>query len=344
MIKTGIIGATGYAGAELVRILLRHPEAELAAVGSVSFEGQPISAVYPALSEICDLTCVSANEVVAKSDVIFAAVPYGLSQDIAATCIAQGKKFIDLGADFRLEDPAEYEQWYGCEVTYPELHQQAVYGLPELFREEIKSASIVGNPGCYPTAVALGLAPALKNGLVETAGIVIDAKSGVTGAGRGLAQAYHFPDCNEHFLAYKVACHRHIPEMEQTLSQMAKTAVTVTFVPHLLPVNRGILVTLYVKLKPQVILEAVREAYECVYQNERFVRLKPAGTGVNIHDVKGSNYCDIALYDDPRTGTLIVTSVIDNMVKGAAGQAVQNMNLICGLEEAVGLDMIPQAF
>lgn len=344
MVKAGIIGATGYAGIELVRILLRHPDMELTAVSSVSFEGKTLSEVYPTLREICDMTCTTAADVVEKSDVVFAALPHGLSQETAEDCAKAGKKFIDLGADFRLDDPAEYEKWYGCPVVYPELHEQAVYGLPELFREQIQKTGIIGNPGCYPTSVALGLAPALRNGLIETDGLVIDSKSGTTGAGRKPAQNTHYPDCNESFSAYKVASHRHTPEMEQTLSKVAGEKVTLTFVPHLLPVNRGILSTMYARMKPGVSLAAVRSAYEKAYAGERFVRLLPEGEEVNIRSVRGSNYCDIQLYEDPHTGLLIVTSVIDNMVKGAAGQAVQNANLLFGLPEDAGLDMVPLAF
>ncbi len=344
MIKAGIIGATGYAGVELVRILLRHPQARLQAVSSVSFEGQALSEVYPALWGLCDLRCVTAEQVVAESDVVFAALPHGFSQETAKACADAGKKFIDLGADFRLDDPEDYSRWYGCEVRHPELHQRAVYGLPELFREEILQTDIIGNPGCYPTSIALGLAPALRAGLVSPEGIVIDAKSGTTGAGRKPAQNTHFPDCNEAFSAYKVASHRHTPEIEQTLSKVAGVKATVTFVPHLLPVNRGILSTIYARMKPDVTLEAVREAYGRAYDGETFVRLMPEGAAVNINHVRCSNYCDIQLYEDRHTDLLIVTSVIDNMVKGAAGQAVQNMNLICGLPETAGLDMVPLAF
>jgi N-acetyl-gamma-glutamyl-phosphate reductase len=344
MIKAGIIGATGYAGIELVRILLRHPGMELAAVSSVSFEGRPLSEVYPTLREICDMTCTTSADVVEKADVVFAALPHGLSQETAEDCAKAGKKFIDLGADFRLDDPAEYEKWYGCPVVYPELHERAVYGLPELFRDRIERASIIGNPGCYPTSVALGLAPALRGGLIETDGLVIDSKSGTTGAGRKPAQNTHYPDCNESFSAYKVASHRHTPEMEQTLTKVAGKKVTLTFVPHLLPVNRGILSTMYARMKPGVTLSVVRAAYERAYGPERFVRLLPKGETVNIRSVRGSNYCDIQLYEDTHTGLLIVTSVIDNMVKGAAGQAVQNANLLFGLPESTGLDMVPLAF
>lgn len=344
MIQAGILGATGYAGVELVRLLLRHPDASPAAIGSVSFEGKPIAEVYPSLREICPLTCEDADKVIAASDVVFAALPHGLSQETAAACVKAGKKFIDLGADFRLDDPAAYTAWYGCEVLYPELHKAAPYGLPELFRADIAGAQVVGNPGCYPTSIALGLAPALRAGLVETGGIVCDSKSGVTGSGRKTTQGTHFPECNEAFSAYKVAAHRHTPEIEQTLSKMAGQPVTVTFVPHLLPVNRGILSTIYARMKPGTTLEAVRALYEETYRPEPFVRVLPAGMGVDVRNVKCSNYCDIQLYADEHTGLLIVTSAIDNMVKGAAGQSVQNMNLLFGLPETAGLDMIPPAF
>ncbi len=344
MIQAGILGATGYAGVELVRLLLRHPQARVAAVGSVSFDGKPLWEVYPSLREISDLTCEGADAVVAKSDVVFAALPHGLSQETAAACVKAGKKFIDLGADFRLDDPGDYTKWYNCEYVYPELHKEAPYGLPELFREAIAGAQVVGNPGCYPTSIALGLAPALRAGLAEAEGIVCDSKSGVTGAGRKMTQGTHYPECNEAFSAYKVAAHRHTPEIEQTLSKMAGKKATVTFVPHLLPVNRGILSTIYARMKPGVTLDAVRAVYEKAYADERFVRVLPAGMGVDIRNVKCSNYCDIQLYADEHTGLLIVTSVIDNMVKGAAGQAVQNMNILFGLPEETGIDMIPPAF
>ncbi|HHV50869.1 MAG TPA: N-acetyl-gamma-glutamyl-phosphate reductase [Clostridiales bacterium] len=343
-IKAGVIGATGYAGVELVRLLLKHPDVEISALSSVSFEGKQISEIYPSLREICDDTCTTSEDVVNSSDVVFAALPHGLSQDTAYQCTQQGKKFIDLGADFRLENPEDYEKWYGCEYKYPELHDKAVYGIPELFREEIKGKSIVGNPGCYPTSIALGLAPALKAGVIEPLGIVIDSKSGVTGAGRKPTQNTHFPECNEAFSAYKVANHRHTPEIEQALGKVAGGSVSVTFVPHLLPVNRGILSTMYAKLTGKLTLNEIRLIYEEAYKNEFFVRVLPEGTSVDIRNVKCSNYCDIQLYMDEHTNLLIVTSVIDNMVKGAAGQAIQNMNLLFGLRETAGIDMIPTAF
>ena len=343
-IKAGVIGATGYAGVELVRLLLKHPNVEIAAVSSVSFEGKQLDEVYPALRKICGLECGDADEVVSACDVVFAALPHGLSQDIAYRCVNLGKKFIDLGADFRLENPEEYEKWYACEYRYPELHEKAVYGIPELFRDEIKGKSLVANPGCYPTSAALGLAPALRAGIIEPEGIVIDSKSGVTGAGRKPTQGTHFPECNEAFSAYKVAEHRHTPEIEQTLSRISGGKASVTFVPHLLPVNRGILSTMYAKLNKEITAAQVREMYREAYGGEYFVRVLPEDAGVDIKNVKCSNYCDIQVYVDEHTKILIVTSVIDNMVKGAAGQAVQNMNLLFGFEETAGIDMIPLTF
>ncbi|MGI6665521.1 MAG: N-acetyl-gamma-glutamyl-phosphate reductase [Christensenellaceae bacterium] len=340
----GVIGATGYAGLELVRFLLVHPDVTLHKISSVSFTGQPLSAVYPALYGICDMLCVDAPEVIESCDVIFAALPHGLSEETAKACMEKNKVFIDLGADFRLEDEATYEAWYGAPFAVPALHNKAVYGLPELNRAAIQETTLVANPGCYPTSVALGLMPVLTHGFIETSGLIVDSKSGVSGAGRGLSQNTHFPDCNEAFSAYKVASHRHTPEMEQTLSKMANTPVTLTFVPHLLPVNRGILSTIYASLKKEVTEAEVRALYEEVYAEEPFVRVLPAGVGVNISQVRGSNYCDIQIYIDTHTNGLIVTSVIDNMVKGAAGQAIQNMNIVCGFAETAGLTGIPTAF
>jgi N-acetyl-gamma-glutamyl-phosphate reductase len=288
--------------------------------------------------------CCATEEVIAKSDVVFACVAHGLSQDFAAQCFAKGVAFIDLGADFRLENEADYALWYGGKFTEKELHAKAVYALPELFREQIKRSRILANPGCYPTSIALGLYPALKAGLVEKSGIVIDSKSGVTGAGRAPTDTTHFPACNEAFSPYKIASHRHTPEIEQTLSAAAGEKITVVFVPHLLPVNRGILSTIYTKLRSGITYRQVRNEYENFYKDEPFVRLKNDGEIANLKDVKYSNYCDISLHVDERTGTLIIVSAIDNMVKGAAGQAVQNMNIIFDLPEAAGLNFIPPAF
>ena len=344
-IKAGVVGATGYAGAELVRLLTGHPQAELAAISSVSFTGQALSDIYPAYYHICDLVCGTQEEVVEKSDVVFAALPHGLSQELAKTCYDAGKVFTDLGADFRLENEDDYKEWYGGTYLYKELHEQAVYALPELFREQIRGKKIIANPGCYTTAVPLALAPALRKGYIAAEGIIADCKSGVTGAGRKLTQNTHYPELNEGFSAYKVAAHRHTPEMEQSLSHVAGgTPVKLTFVPHLLPVNRGILATCYAKLQKEASLQEIRQVYEEQYGDEPFIRLLPEGRVADIKNVRYSNYCDISLHMDPRTNTFIAISAIDNMVKGAAGQAIQNMNLAFGLDETCGLMLTPPAF
>ena len=343
-IQVGVVGATGYAGAEICRLILGHPEAELAAVSSVSFQGMALSEVYPAYYQICDMVCEDQETVVEKSDVIFAALPHGLSQELAAQCMEKGKVFIDMGADFRLESEELYAKWYGGSFQDQELHRQAVYGLPELFREKIKGKKLIANPGCYTTAVPLALAPALKAGLIQPEGIIADCKSGVTGAGRKPTQSNHYPELNEGFTAYKVANHRHTPEIEQTLSALAGQVVPVTFVPHLLPINRGILATCYARLAPQATEEAIWEAYHAMYDGEFFVRLLPKGQCANVKNIRFTNYCDVSLFLDQRTGTFIAVSAIDNMVKGAAGQAVQNMNLAFGLEETSGLRLTPPAF
>lgn len=344
MIQAGVIGATGYAGAELVRLLSGHPQARVAAVSSVSFLGKPLSDVYPAYYGLCDQICVEQSEAVDRSDAVFAALPHGLSQELAAECDAKGKVFIDLGADFRLENEADYSEWYGGSFRYPALHKAAVYGLPELFREKIKGKKLIANPGCYTTAVPLALYPALKNGLIEKDGIIADCKSGVTGAGRGLTQNTHYAELNEGMSPYKVATHRHTPEMEQSLSQAAGAPVRLTFVPHLLPVNRGILATCYARLRPGVTQEQLAEAYRAQYESEYFIRLLPKGREADIKNVRYSNFCDLSLHADTRTNTFIAVSAIDNMVKGAAGQAIQNMNLAFGLEETAGLKLVPPAF
>ena len=343
-IKAGVVGATGYAGAELCRILTGHPGAELTAVSSVSFEGKKLSDIYPSYYQVCEPVCGKQEEVVEQCDVIFAALPHGLSQELAAECDAKGKVFIDLGADFRLESEAEYQEWYGNSFLDPALHEKAVYGLPELFREQIRGKKLIANPGCYTTAVPLALYPALEAGLIEKDGIVADCKSGVTGAGRKMTQNTHYPELNEAFTAYKVAAHRHTPEMEQTLSKAAGAPVKLTFVPHLLPVNRGILATCYARLKPGVTMESLSRVYHERYDGEYFVRLLPEGSVADIKNVWYSNFCDVSLHLDSRTGTLVAISAIDNMVKGAAGQAVQNMNLAFGLDETAGLRLFPPAF
>ena len=337
-IKAGVIGATGYAGLEIVRLLLSHPFVEVAAVSSVSFEGRAISEIYPQLTGIFGETLANDAAVADRCDVVFGSEP------IARRCFDAGKLYIDMGADFRLKNEADYKQWYGKDYADPALHEAAVYCIPELHRARLAGAKLIGNPGCYPTSIALGLAPAVKAGAIDPATLVIDSKSGATGAGRGLALNTHYTECNEAFAPYKVASHRHTPEIEQTLSELAGREVRVTFVPHLLAVNRGIVSTMYANFMPGFDLAAVRVLYEGFYRGEEFVRVLPDGAAANLKNVKYSNYCHISLHADAHTGRLIVVSTIDNMVKGAAGQAIQNMNIALGLEEDAGLRIIPPAF
>lgn len=342
-IKAGIIGATGYAGAELFRLLSGHRFVEIAAVSSTSFEGKTLDSVYPSLSSENSYTLCDMDKVIELSDVILAALPHGLSEELAAVCAEKNKVIIDLGADFRLTDEKEYTKWYGLEYKHPELHKNSLYCLPEINREKIPEINIIANPGCYPTSIALGLMPALKNKLVNPEnGIIIDSKSGVTGAGRGLTQNTHYPDTNEAFGAYKAAIHRHTPEIEETLSKLYGSKVNVTFVPHLLPVNRGILSTIYVKTTAS--LDEIYKAYKEFYKNEKFVRVLPLSSFANIKNVRMSNYCDISLHIDEHTSTLIITSAIDNMVKGAAGQAIQNMNIRFGFPEDEAISMLAPAY
>lgn len=342
-VRAGIIGATGYAGTELLRILSHHPGVEITGISSVSFAGEELSHIYPSYRPgKYPRLLGSSDELMDECDVIFAALPHGLSQEPARQCVEKGIVFIDLGADFRLEKEDEYHEWYGETFIDKDLHGQAVYGLCELYREEIRSSFLIANPGCYPTSAALALYPALKAGLIGTDNIIIDAKSGVTGAGRTMTQNAHFPECNEAFSAYKAGRHRHRPEIEQTLSRCAGKPVEITFTPHLLSVNRGILSTIYCDYDHDPAL--LRRCYEEAYEEELFVTVLTDGEYANIRNVKMSNSCHISLHFDRPRKKLILCSAIDNMVKGAAGQAVQNMNLICGFEETTGLTAIAPAF
>ncbi|OTA41712.1 MAG: N-acetyl-gamma-glutamyl-phosphate reductase [Symbiobacterium thermophilum] len=338
-IRVGIAGATGYTGVELVRLLAQHPEAEVVVAGTESYQGQHLAAVYPHLRERVDLVGREASpEALAGCDVVFTSLPHGLTMALAPAVLAAGGRLIDLGADFRLRDVTAYEQWYRKAHTTPDLMEEAVYGLPELYRERIRGARLVGNPGCYPTACALAAAPLLQAGVVETEGIIFDAKSGVSGAGRGVNLGVHFSEVNENFKAYNIAgTHRHTPEIEQTLSDLAGRPVVVSFTPHLVPMTRGILATGYFTLKAERTTDQLVDLFREFYAGEPFVRVRPAGELPTTKQVWGSNYCDIGLQVDPRTRRVLVISVIDNLVKGAAGQAIQNMNLLFGLPETTGL-------
>ncbi|MEG1964278.1 MAG: N-acetyl-gamma-glutamyl-phosphate reductase, partial [Clostridia bacterium] len=329
---------------ELVRLLQNHPQAKIVAISSVSYEGKSLSDIYPNMLHIDDNLLVNEQEVISKADVVFTSLPHGLSEAIAKQCVLNDVKLIDLGADFRLSNENDYKLWYDLNYTEKALHSKSCYCIPELHKEKLANVKIVGNPGCYPTSVGLGLAPSLVEGIIDTKHIIIDSKSGVTGAGRGLTQNTHYPDCNEAFGAYKVAIHRHTPEIEEVLSGLAKAEVKVTFVPHLLPINRGIESTIYANLLGEIDKYKLRKIYTDFYKYCKFVRVLPLGNCANIKNVKYSNYCDISLHIDDRTNTLIVCSVIDNMVKGASGQAIQNMNILFQLDEYCGLDFIPPAF
>lgn len=351
MIKVSIIGATGYAGAELVRLLLSHPKVELKNISSKSFVGETIDKIYNNLNKYCDKVLIDENNIFEDSDVIFASLPSGLSEEIAKKCFEKNILFIDLGADFRLSNEEDYKKWYKKDYKYKEIHKEAIYSIPEIIKldkfynkKSLKKAKIIGNPGCYPTSIALALSPALINKIIEKEDIIIDSKSGATGAGRELTLNTHFTECNEAFAPYKIAEHRHTPEIEQTLSNIYGEDIKITFVPHLLPINRGILSTIYTKLKNKNSLENIYNLYKDFYKDSKFIRVLNIGNIANLKNVKYSNYCDISIHIDERTNKLIIVSAIDNMVKGAAGQAIQNMNIALGFEEDAGLNMIPPAF
>ena len=344
MFKVGIIGATGYVGVELLRLLLNHDKVTVTAISSSTFKDEEISSVYKSFFNKTTLVCEDKSEVIEKSDIIFTALPHGLSEEIADEAISKNKKVIDLGADFRLESENSYEEWYGKKFTCKTIHKDSVYGLPEFNGSKVKEYNIVANPGCYPTSISLGLMPLLKNKLINTQNIICDSKSGITGAGRGLSLKTHFAEANENFAAYGIGSHRHTPEIEQTLSYMANENVEVTFTPHLLPVNRGILSTIYCQPKDKLTLEEIHEIYKKQYENEEFVHVLPLGQTAEIKHVKYTNNCHISIHQNYRKNKIIIVSVIDNMVKGAAGQAIQNMNLLLGLPENTGLKLIAPSF
>ncbi|GMO59780.1 MAG: N-acetyl-gamma-glutamyl-phosphate reductase [Termitinemataceae bacterium] len=352
--KAGIIGASGYAGAELCRLLAMHPQVEKIFISSTSFEGKRVSEVYANFLKRIDINFENADDVIQKSDIIFAALPAGLSEDIAKKCFDGKKHFIDISADFRFdEDALTYEEWYGKPYKYPDLHKVSVYGLPEMNRDKIKAAIskssapssvIIGNPGCYPTSVTLGAMPALKEGIAGEGTIIADCASGVSGGGREPSRAYHYPECADNVSPYKVGVHRHTPEISRNLSIIEGRERYVIFTPHLVPMNRGILSTVYIPLQKKSAVEEIHALYCAFYKNEFFVRVLPGGIPAAPNRVRSSNYCDIGVHLDYSGSTLIITSAIDNMVKGAAGQAVQNMNIIFGLDEKTGLGMIPSLF
>lgn len=343
MVKVGVVGATGYTGVELLRLLATHPGVVVETITSERYSGREITSVFPSLHGLVSLRCTSLNarEVAAACDLAFVALPHTESAKVVSALVEEGKRVVDLSADFRLKDATVYKQWYSVQHPAPELLSRSVYGLPELHREEIKTADVVANPGCYPTGAILALAPAIRDGLVDTENIVIDSKSGVSGAGRQVELPYHFAECNESVKAYSVANHRHTPEIEQEVSRLAGKQLKVVFTPHLIPMTRGILSTIYLFLNAEGTTEEVINVYSEFYRGEPFVRMREAGSLPSTAETRASNFCDIGLKVDERTGRLIVLSSIDNLGKGASWQAVQNMNILCGFNETEGLHTPP---
>ena len=343
MIKAGIIGSTGYAGNELVRLLLQHKEAKIVWYGSRSYIGEEYASVYRNMFRLVDETCLDDNmEALAEeADVIFTATPQGLCASLVTEEILKKTKIIDLSADFRIKDVKTYEQWYGIEHKSPQFIGEAVYGLCEINREQVKHARLVANPGCYPTCSTLSIYPLVKEGIIDPNTIIIDAKSGTSGAGRGPKLQNLFCEVNENIKAYGVTTHRHTPEIEEQLGYAAGCPVTLNFTPHLVPMNRGILVTAYASLAKDVTEQEIRAIYHNYYDSETFVRVLNPGDCPETRFVEGSNYVDVNVKLDSRTRRVIMMGAMDNLVKGAAGQAIQNMNLMFGLPETMGLMQVP---
>jgi N-acetyl-gamma-glutamyl-phosphate reductase len=333
--RVGILGATGYTGQELLRLLNTHPETEIAYLGSSSSAGKNLAEIYPHLSE---QGYVLEAEDVPELDVLFLALPHGIAAARAEGLLERGIKLIDLGADFRLINHQEYEQWYNIKHANPLLLKKAVYGLPELYRNDMNGKALVANPGCYPTASLLALVPLLKAGVLNKDKIIIDAKSGVSGSGRGINQTVHYSEVNENFKAYGVGEHRHTPEIEQQLSKASGDKVLINFTPHLVPMTRGILATIYAEVKRGLGTRVLRECLREAYEEEPFVHVLPEGVWPQTKYAYGSNHAFLQFKYDQRTGRVIIVSVLDNLVKGASGQAIQNMNILFGLPETMGLE------
>jgi N-acetyl-gamma-glutamyl-phosphate reductase len=342
MVKASVIGATGYAGQELVRILAGHPMVTLTGLGVQNYEGKRFSEVYPHFRGIVDQVCVHVRDpaLLEEPDVVFLAMPHGYSASLAKEALARRKKVVDLGADFRLRDGEQYTRWYQKPAPEADLLARAVYGIPELHRDAIARTALLANPGCYPTTVILGLAPLLETGRADPDSIIADSKSGVSGAGRGASLGTHFSEITENFSVYGLPAHRHTPEMEQELSRICGRNLTISFIPHLVPMVRGMLSTIYVRLTGKWTQESLHALYAGRYAGEPFVRVRPSGEYPRTKEVRGSNMCDLGVYYNEDKNMAVIVSVIDNLGKGASGQAVQNMNLMFGLEETAGLTHI----
>lgn len=341
--KIAIIGATGYGGAELIRILHQHPQVTIHSVHSSSQQGTKIAATYPHLKTIINHTLedIDIKQMATEVDLVFLGTPSGVASKIVPKLLTAGLKVIDLSGDYRLKNREKYEEWYKLPAGNKETLDQAVYGLTELLDEDLSNSKFISNPGCFPTAVLLGLAPLIKHHKIEEKSVIIDAKTGVSGAGRGSSAATHYSETNENFKIYKVNEHQHIPEIEQSLTKWNSDIKSVTFSTHLVPMTRGIMATMYIDMKETTSTQELLKSYQQIYQDSYFVRVGEEGVFPSTKEVSGSNFCDISLTYDERTNRVTVVSVIDNLVKGAAGQAVQNMNKMLGIDEKTGLDFIP---
>ncbi|MEA3560642.1 MAG: N-acetyl-gamma-glutamyl-phosphate reductase [Candidatus Omnitrophota bacterium] len=340
MLKAAIVGATGYTGEELIRLLIDHPKIKITSLTAKIEKASSISEIFPRFTGKIEMECANLKDiakVAAESQVVFLALPHRVSMNIAPEFLKLGKKVIDLSADYRLKNIALYEQWYKARHGSPSLVDSAVYGLPELYRKEIKKAKLIANPGCYPTGIILALAPFLKEGLADHPDIIVDSKTGLTGAGRRAALELHFSEVAENFKAYKINQHQHSPEINQELTRLAGYPIKITFVPHLAPVNRGILNTIYFKKAKKITLKNILSIFRDFYKDEPFVRIKTAGQFPQLKEVIETNFCDIGIWSEEISERIIIVSAIDNLTKGAAGQAVQNMNIMFNFQETAGL-------
>lgn len=342
--KIAIIGATGYGGAELVRFLNQHPNVSIHSIHATSLHGEPLSGSYPHMQTIIQdkLQPVNIEKIASEVDIVFTATPSGVASKLAPELLEKGVKVIDLSGDFRIQNPNNYEAWYGIEAAPKNYLDEAVYGLAEwVDTEQYNDVRLVSNPGCYPTAVLLGLAPLMKNNMIKQSSIIIDAKTGVSGAGKGLSAATHYAETNDNMKIYKVNEHQHTPEIEQMLGHWSNQAETITFSTHLVPMTRGIMATMYAEATEKTSTKQLVELFQAAYEKDYFVRVRAAGSFPATKEVAGSNFCDIGVTYDERTNRITVVSVIDNLVKGASGQAIQNMNKLLGLDEKTGLNFMP---
>ncbi|MGH0564825.1 N-acetyl-gamma-glutamyl-phosphate reductase [Bacillus cereus] len=341
--KVAIIGATGYGGIELIRLLEQHPYFSIASLHSFSQVGECITNVYPHFQNVLVQTLqeIDVEEIEKEAEIVFLATPAGVSAELTPKLLAVGLKVIDLSGDFRMKDPFIYEQWYKRAAAKEGVLREAVYGLSEWKRSEIQKANLIANPGCFATAALLAILPLVRSGIIEEDSIIIDAKSGVSGAGKTPTTMTHFPELYDNLRIYKVNEHQHVPEIEQMLAEWNREMKPITFSTHLIPISRGIMVTLYAKVKREMEVEQLQKLYEETYEQSDFVRIRMQGEFPSPKEVRGSNYCDMGIAYDERTGSVTIVSVIDNMMKGAAGQAIQNANIVAGLEETTGLQHMP---